>query len=113
ANYTWFDSSGFPFFDHVSGQPVRSVGATPVMVFIANQFSHGALFDVLEVFDMNFSAVSNNPHNWWFSSAVLLYRTMVSVFVVALIIASAQFFYVTATFRRKINAEIQRFRHED
>ncbi|MBX3496361.1 MAG: hypothetical protein KF769_08980 [Parvibaculum sp.] len=113
VNYAWFDPFGLPYFDRFSGQPVYSTDGISVTLFIVNQFSHGALFDVLEVFHMDISTVSNNPNNWWFSSAVLLYRTMVSAFVVALVIASAQFFFVTTTYRRKIDAEVRRFRKEE
>lgn len=108
--YAWFDPTGFPFLDLSQGSPLRSADASTIAWFAINQFSHGALFDILEVFDIDIAAVANNPKNWWFSSAVLLYRTTVSVFVVALAIALAQFVYVKDTFRRKIDAEIERFR---
>lgn len=108
--YGWFDPAGFPFLDLTRGAPLRSADASTIAWFAINQFSHGAFFDVLEVFDINIAAVANNPKNWWFSGAVLLYRTMVSAFVVALVIALAQFVYVKDTFRRKIDAEIESFR---
>lgn len=89
---------------------MQSVEPTSIAWFALNQFSHGALFDLLEVFDIGLSEISNNPHNWWFSSAVLLYRSIMSAFVVALIIAIAQFANVSRVFDRQIADKIREFK---
>lgn len=106
-NYGWFDPSGAPFISLVDQKPLHSANDTALAWFALNQFSHGALFDMLEVFNVNLAAVSNNPHNYWFSGAVLLYRSMVSAFVVALAIGIAQFLYVKRKFDRMIRAEVR------
>ena len=111
--YGWFDPSGAPFVSLADNRPLHSAGNTALAWFAFNQFSHGALFDALEVFDINIAAVSNNPHNYWFSGAVLLYRSMVSAFVVALAIGIAQFLYVKNKFDRMIRDEVDGYTRPD
>ncbi len=110
VGYGWLDPTGLPFFDPADGNAIQSIDETSTGWFILNQFSHGAMFDVFEVFNVDLAKVSNNPANYWFSGAVLLYRTIASAFVVALVIALAQLVFVTATFRGKIAKEIKHFR---
>lgn len=109
-NYNWFDPIGLPFVSLGDRSPLQTVNDTTLAYFTVNQFSHGALFDVLEVFNIDMTTVGNNPHNYWFSGVVLLYRSLVSGFVVALAIGWGQFFYVRRSFRAKIAEKIEQFK---
>lgn len=109
VSYDWFDPSGLPFLNLANKMPLQSINEATLAAFTANQFSHGAFFDVLEVFDYNITTIANNPHNYWFSGVVLIYRSIVSGFIVALTIGWGQFYLVKRSFKAKIRAEVERF----
>lgn len=108
-NYSWFDPTGLPFLSLMDKLPLRTVNDETITYFMLNQFSHGALFDFLEVFDINMVTVANNPDNYWFSGIVLLYRTLISAFIVALAIGWVQLLLVKSSFKKKIKEEMERF----
>lgn len=110
-NYNWFDPVGLPFIDTADKIPLQTADDTTLTLFALNQFFHGALFDVLEVFNINAVAITNNPNNYWFSGAVLLYRSLISAFIVALFLGWAQILCVRRIFRKKIKEEIARLQH--
>lgn len=87
AHYSWFDASGMAFIDLHAQKPVTQTELLPLTGFVINQVSHGALLDFPEVFNIDFGRLANNPSNFWFSGVVLLFRTIVGGFTLALAVA--------------------------
>jgi hypothetical protein len=52
-------------------------------LFSVDQVTRGTIFDLVDVYDLKFSTLRNNPHNLWFSSAVMVYRLFVGAALVA------------------------------
>lgn len=108
--YSWFDHNGFPYLDLNANTPLRMIGGNALLSFLTNQMTHGAFFDVLEVFRIDYGRFTNNPEDIWFSGVVLLYRSLVSIFAVALAYAVYETLRIYLTLKFKVRAEIKRFR---
>ncbi|MGV8998554.1 MAG: hypothetical protein ACOH12_16560 [Parvibaculaceae bacterium] len=78
--YDWFDPVGKPLLYNATQQIVATPTYGQIWYFVVNQLSHGALTDYPEVFRQEWSDVTNNPANVFFSSAVVIYRFMVGAF---------------------------------
>ncbi len=110
ANYNWFDPNGIPFSDLSDKLPQQNADRMMLTYFVLNQLGHGVLFDTLEVFDFDMTAITNNPQNYWFSGVVLLYRTLIGFFVAAFSLGWLQLFSTKYTFRKEIKKEIRRLK---
>lgn len=95
---------GAPFVDLHVGTPVHSSTDGVLVGFAINQISHGALLDFPEVFNIDFGQVTSNPSNIWFSSLVLLFRTVVGGFSLALAIAIRDTLMVLWQSNKKVKA---------
>lgn len=111
-NYNWFDPVGLPFLNLPDKIPLHTAADTTLAFFTLNQLVHGAMFDFFEVFNIDIVAITNNPHNYWFSGLVFLYRSLISAFVVALALGWVQLFFVKRSFRKAIKNEIKRIREK-
>ena len=88
--YHWFDPSGIAFLSLHDNHPVHQTEITQVIAFIADQLTHSLFLDVPEVFAFDVSPVTNNPTNVEFSSAVLLFRTIIGGFALFLLSSMRQ-----------------------
>lgn len=81
AWYSWFDPH-VPAFVAGEGEGLQNPDRRLLFAFVLDQFTHGAFMDVAEVFALDFAGIRNNPANFPFSGAVLLYRTFIGSFAV-------------------------------
>ena len=85
AFYHWFDPAGQAFVAIHSNEVVVTPDDPVLAAFVFNQFTHGAMMDIPEVFQIDAGQVTNNPANYPFTLATLLYRTFVGSFAVAML----------------------------
>lgn len=83
--YDWFDSSKNAFVTIQDNSAVNNPKWNDLLAFVANQLSHGALMDFLEVFRKDVGQITNDPNNYLFSTAVFIYRSFVGTFAFALL----------------------------
>lgn len=83
--YNWFDPAGIAFVSLNDNSPVTNPEIWATAKFVANQLSHGALMDFLEIFHIDLGEIANNPDNYFFSGSVFLYRTFVGTFAFAML----------------------------
>lgn len=83
--YFWFDPSSSAFLDS-AGAAVFQPAEVPLWQFVLDQVFKGSLNDVAEVFKMNWSSVTNNPTNFYYSAGVLLFRSVIGIFTATLLI---------------------------
>lgn len=108
--YSWFDRAGSPYLDLKTNTTIHMINIGTLWSFMLNQMTHGAFFDFLEVFRIDYGQITNNPNDLWFSGIVLLYRSLVSIFAVALGYAIYETARIYLTLHIKIKAEIKRFK---
>lgn len=78
--YPWFDSSNAHLVDSM-GRPVDSVDPLAALLFVADQTLRGGLFDLIEIFAIDVTQITNNPANYPFSISLFLYHLYVEAFV--------------------------------
>jgi hypothetical protein len=54
-------------------------------LFSIDQVTRGTIFDLVDVYDLKFTSLRNDPHNVWFSSVVMIYRLFVGAALIAAI----------------------------
>lgn len=77
---------------------------TELLLFAYDQAARGALFDVMEVFQVSLSPLQHQCNSLLFCTAVFLYRTSIGIAVSAFALA------LFTVLRSKASAEIQQIR---
>jgi hypothetical protein len=83
--YGWIDPLGHAFVTTQNHEAVMAPSRMELAIFIFNQMSHGALMDAFEVFQLDYGGITNDPSNYSFSAAVLLYRSLIGSYTLALL----------------------------
>lgn len=78
--YEWFMPGQKPVLISTTGTIIDKPTSGQLWGFVFNQLSHGALNDYPEVFQRQYSDVTNNPDNTIFSWIVVFYRLLVGGF---------------------------------
>ncbi|MDO8288741.1 MAG: hypothetical protein Q7T44_05935 [Parvibaculum sp.] len=87
TNYYWFDETGIALIGLHDGLPATNTTYWQLMWFVTNQIIQGSLLDYPEVFNLFVGELRNNDKNFFFSSLVLTFRTIVGAFSITLGIA--------------------------
>jgi len=84
--YPWLDESTAALVtaDEFASS-VERPSLSEVVVFTLSQATSGAVADAMEVFGFEFARLTNNPRNFAFSFAVLIYRLAVGLVATALV----------------------------
>ena len=100
-NYSWFGLETEPFLNGVTDQLQTEVSKWEVFIFTLGQMTRGALLDVMEVFQWQIGALTNNPANLAVSLIILGYRTLMSAFTAVLAI----FFWQSVVILRRLDRQ--------
>lgn len=90
AHYDWLSMGDVAF--RLAGEPsadVPSPTLNQVFLYVVSQFGHGAILDVMEVFEIKFSPITHDPRHP-VASLILAYRTFVGTFTGVLALAIAK-----------------------
>lgn len=79
--YFWFDPSVAPLVDAMTLAPVAEVSGWQLGTYIADHLLRGGLFDLMEVFRLRSTTVTNNIHAYPYSIGVFAYHLYVEVFL--------------------------------
>lgn len=80
---TIFETRGNILFLQTAGANGQ-LGITDFFAFALDQTQKALLFDISEVYRVGLIDIGNNPTHYAFSTACLVYRTFLSVFVIAI-----------------------------
>lgn len=80
--YRWFDPL-VPHLLDVAGQPVERLDLVSASWLLADQTLRGGLFDLIEIFALEVTPITNNPANIPFSMGLFAYHLYVESFVSA------------------------------
>lgn len=78
--YQWFDASADPLVDAASGVPVHHPGTVQLAAYVLDHLLRGGLFDLMEVFKIKTTSVSNNANAYPYSIGVFLFRLYIEAF---------------------------------
>lgn len=79
--YAWFDPSVAPLVDDRSAAPVLNPGGWEVGAYITDHLLRGGLFDLMEVFKLHASTITNNRHAYGYTIGLFLFHLYVEAFL--------------------------------
>jgi len=80
----WFFPGQTLFVGRATGDIITSPSNFELSLFFLDQILKGALFDFMEVFRVQLSAIENSTSNWWYSGLVLGFRILLDAFALAI-----------------------------
>lgn len=101
--YSWFDPYAVAVIDARNGSPITDPTLQDAGIFVAGALAKGLLFDLIEVFQIHVSRLTNAPDNYIFSAAVLVYRAAANLFLIFVPI----FLYATWRAMKGVEKEIE------
>jgi len=78
--YGWFDAGAAPLLDDRSGIPVRDPSLWQIGAYVADHMLRGGLFDLMEVFKLHASTVTNNRDAYGYTVGLFLFHLYVEAF---------------------------------
>lgn len=92
--YQWFDASAPPLVEATTLAPVAAVGWWQLLTYIADHLLRGGLFDLMEVFRLRSTTVTNNVAAYPYSVGVFVYHLYVEVFLIFAFAATSRAIYL-------------------
>ena len=102
--YSWFDPHAIVVVDARNGSPITDPTLRDAGIFVAGALAKGLFFDLVEVFQIHVSRLTNAPDNYIFSTAVLVYRAAANLFLIFVPI----FLYATWRAMKGVEKEIEK-----
>jgi len=78
--YGWFDASAAPLLDDRSGVAVRDPSLWQIAAYVGDHMLRGGLFDLMEVFKLHASTVTNNRDAYGYTVGLFLFHVYVEAF---------------------------------
>ncbi|MES2988980.1 MAG: hypothetical protein V4808_13840 [Pseudomonadota bacterium] len=92
--YQWFDASAPPLVEATTLAPVAVVGWWQLLTYIGDHLLRGGLFDLMEVFRLRSTTVTNNVAAYPYSVGVFVYHLYVEVFLIFAFAATSRAAYL-------------------
>lgn len=88
--YAWFDPSVAALLEDRSGSPIASPTPWQIAVYVSDHLLRGGLFDLMEVFKLHASNVTNNRHAYGYTVGLFLFHLYVEGFFLVVLITLAK-----------------------
>ena len=107
--YQWFHAGTPPLVESQTLRPVPEVGAWQLLTYVIDNVLRGGLFDLMEVFRLHSTTVTNNVAAYPYSVGVFLYHLYVEGFLIVAVATAVHAIYLVRRAlkeeRRMLNAQ--------
>lgn len=79
--YQWFDPYTVTLLSRSASNPIQHPSLWQALEYLTAQLLRGGLFDAIDVFKINITTVTNNPHAYWYSTGLFVYHLYIEAFM--------------------------------